>query len=175
MSLRHALLGLLVERTGSGYDLMKLFDTSLANVWPATQSQVYGELNRLDDTGLIEVVAEGGRGRKEYGITDEGRRELRRWLVEDGQRRLQRSEPLLQVFFLGTLPKEEAVTRMRRWAERSESQRDELLALRESVDWGEDMLSSGGALALEYGLRLHAMEREWAEWAADRIEEDRRS
>jgi DNA-binding PadR family transcriptional regulator len=36
MSLRHALLGLLANRTASGYDLMKLFGTSLANVWPAT-------------------------------------------------------------------------------------------------------------------------------------------
>ncbi len=42
MSLRHALLGLLSEGPASGYDLLKLFDNSLANVWPATQSQLYG-------------------------------------------------------------------------------------------------------------------------------------
>lgn len=33
MSLRHALLGLLSERPASGYDLLKLFETSLATAW----------------------------------------------------------------------------------------------------------------------------------------------
>ncbi|MGB0972936.1 MAG: PadR family transcriptional regulator, partial [Mycobacterium sp.] len=42
MSLRFATLGLLAQRPGSGYDLLKRFEKSMANVWPATQSQLYG-------------------------------------------------------------------------------------------------------------------------------------
>ncbi|NED54550.1 PadR family transcriptional regulator, partial [Micromonospora aurantiaca] len=77
MSLRHAVLGLLAELGGaSGYDLLKLFEVSLDNVWPATQSQLYGELGKLTDAGLIEVAAEGPRGRREYRITPSGRAEL---------------------------------------------------------------------------------------------------
>src|SRR5215470_10159800 len=133
MSLRHALLGLLVEHTGSGYDLMKLFDTSLAAVWPATQSQVYGELNHLDSLGLIEVVSEGARGRKEYGITEEGRSELHRWLVENEKEKPARNAALLQTFFLGILTKDEAVARLQRRAETAAAQRRGLLALKESV------------------------------------------
>ena len=83
MSLRHAVLGLLADRTASGYDLMKLFDVSLANVWPATQSQLYSELGKLAEAGLIDVSAEGPRGRKEYTITEKGRAELRRWRAGD--------------------------------------------------------------------------------------------
>ncbi|MFJ2651898.1 PadR family transcriptional regulator [Streptomyces sp. NPDC087420] len=169
MSLRHALLGLLVDRTASGYDLMKLFDTSLANVWPATQSQVYGELGKLDTTGLVEVVAEGPRGRKEYGLTPEGLAELRRWLVEEEGSRPQRSETLLQVFFLGVLPKNQAVARLLRQAGTAARQHAGLAALKESVDWEDGMLSVNGRLALEYGLRLRAMEEEWARWAADEV------
>ena len=45
----------------------------MANVWPATQSQLYGELNKLADAGLIEVSDIGPRGRKEYRITEAGR------------------------------------------------------------------------------------------------------
>ncbi|MBA3728896.1 MAG: PadR family transcriptional regulator, partial [Actinobacteria bacterium] len=44
MSLRHALLGLLAERPMSGYDLTKVFDSSLAYVWSAKHSQIYPEL-----------------------------------------------------------------------------------------------------------------------------------
>jgi hypothetical protein len=36
------------------------------------------------------------------------------------------------------------------------------------------MLSVNGKLALEYGLRLRAMEEQWARWAADQIRHGRR-
>ena len=39
-----------------------MFGRSLAFVWPASQSPLYGELNRLADDGLIEVSNEGQRG-----------------------------------------------------------------------------------------------------------------
>ena len=81
MSMQHAALGLLARAPASGYDLLKIFEASMANVWPATQSQLYGELNKLADAGLIEVSDIGPRGRKEYAITDAGRVELHRWLT----------------------------------------------------------------------------------------------
>lgn len=31
------------------------------------------------------------------------------------------------------------------------------------------MLSANGRLALEYGLRFHAMQHEWARWAAGQV------
>ena len=76
-----AALGLLAQQPGSGYDLLKTFEKSMANVWPATQSQLYGELNKLADSGLIEVADIGPRGRKEYRITRAGRAELQRWMM----------------------------------------------------------------------------------------------
>jgi hypothetical protein len=42
VSLRHATLGLLAQHPASGYDLLKKFQESMAHVWPATQSQLYG-------------------------------------------------------------------------------------------------------------------------------------
>ncbi|GAB3913751.1 hypothetical protein GCM10029964_123800 [Kibdelosporangium lantanae] len=100
MSLRHAVLGLLSTGPASGYDLLKRFEISLANVWPATQSQLYSELNRMADADLVKVAAEGPRGRKEYAITEAGHEELRHWLVEVEPDRLRRSDMLLRVFFL---------------------------------------------------------------------------
>ena len=81
VSLRYATLGLLAQHPGSGYDLLKRFEVSMANVWPATQSQLYGELNKLAADGLIEVTNVGPRGRKEYGITDSGRVDLLAWIT----------------------------------------------------------------------------------------------
>lgn len=169
MSLRHALLGLLVGRNASGYDLMKLFETSLANVWPATQSQVYGELAHLTELGLVQVGAEGSRGRKEYTLTGQGMTELRHWLTDTPPEKPQRNQALLQVFFLGVLPPEQAAAHLIRQAQVAAEQHEALLRVRDTVDWGEDMLSVNGKLALEYGLRLRAMEEQWARWAAQQI------
>ncbi|MGG7572607.1 PadR family transcriptional regulator [Streptomyces sirii] len=101
MSLRHAVLGLLAESPASGYDLMKLFNASLSNVWPATQSQVYGELTKLTTAGLVEVAAHGPRGRKEYAITEDGLAELRHWLTDVPPGGPTRDDSMLRVFFLG--------------------------------------------------------------------------
>jgi PadR family transcriptional regulator AphA len=170
MSLRHALLGLLVGRTASGYDLMKLFDTSLANVWPATQSQVYGELTRLADAGLLTVAAQGPRGRKDYALTDAGEQELRRWLTETRPEPNRRSDMLLRVFFLDLLSREQGLGFLVQQAEQAAAQHADLERLRESVDWSAaGMLTVNGRIALEYGLRLTAMQQEWARWAADQF------
>jgi PadR family transcriptional regulator, regulatory protein AphA len=172
MSLRHALLGLLANRTASGYDLMKLFDTSLANVWPATQSQVYGELTRLADAGVVEVTAQGPRGRKDYALTEAGLAELRRWLTETRPEQPRRSDTLLRVFFLGLLTPEQRREFLGQQAEQAAAHHAELQRLQESVDWSEPgTLTANGRLALEYGLRLTAMQEEWARWAAKQISE----
>jgi DNA-binding PadR family transcriptional regulator len=170
MSLRHAVLGLLVDEPGSGYDLMKRFNTSLANVWPATQSQVYGELARLADKGLISVAAEGPRGRKEYTLTDEGLAELRRWLTETEPKPPRGGDSLLRVFFLNVVTPEQALGFLGKQAERAASDHAHLRQLKDSVDWGQEgILTTNGRLALEYGLRLYAMQEEWAQWAIGEI------
>ncbi|AUY54344.1 PadR family transcriptional regulator [Streptomyces sp. CB01881] len=169
MSLRYALLGLLSDRPASGYDLLKSFDTSLADVWPATQSQIYTELSRLADAGLISVTAEGPRGRKEYTLTAEGLADLRHWLTETTPQRNTRSDILLRVFFLGVLTPEQARAYLTGLVELSDRGNEDLRALADSIDWGGDQLSVYGRIALEYGLRFNAMRREWAEWAAGQI------
>jgi DNA-binding PadR family transcriptional regulator len=170
MSLRHAVLGLLVNRTASGYDLMKLFDTSLANVWPATQSQVYGELTKLADTGLLEVASQGPRGRKDYALTDAGMAELSRWLTETPPEQPRRSDILLRVFFLDLLPPAQRLTFLHQQAEHAAAYHAELRQLQDSLDWTEEgRLTTNGRLALEYGLRFTTMREEWARWAAKEI------
>ena len=172
MSLSHALLGMLSVRQASGYDLMKAFDTSLANVWPATQSQVYGELNRLAETGLIRVAAEGPRGRKEYALTDAGLAELRTWMTDPRPEPPRRSEGLLRVFFLDVVSPEEGLEYLNHQAEGAAARHSQLEALRDAIDWTrEDTVSTNGRLVLEYGLRLTAMYEDWARWAAEQVQQ----
>ncbi|WP_275463825.1 PadR family transcriptional regulator [Streptomyces noursei] len=169
MSLRHAVLGLLSESPASGYDLMKLFNASLTSVWPATQSQVYGELNKLTTAGLVEVAAQGPRGRKEYTITHDGLTELRHWLTEVAPIGQQRHDALLRVFFLGILTPLEARTYLLTQAEAAARAHETYKQVDESTEWDDEMISVYGQIALEYGLRLSATMEEWARWAADEV------
>jgi DNA-binding PadR family transcriptional regulator len=172
--LRIAALGLLAQEPGSGYDLLKHFEKSMANVWPATQSQLYGELNKLADTGLIEVSDIGPRGRKEYRITEAGRAELRRWVANPEDDPPFRSPGLLRVFLLGEVPPEQAHEHMVAMAEYADAEVKRLEELRDSIDWTESVGLFYGRAALEYGLRMNSMEAEWAKWLVNAIGERRR-
>ncbi|WP_329462255.1 hypothetical protein [Streptomyces sp. NBC_01431] len=69
---------------------------------------------------------------------------------------------LLKVFF-GLLPREQVVQRLARQAEIAAKQRAALVDIEASIDWDDGApFSAGGRLALEYGLRLRAMEEGWA-------------
>lgn len=177
MSLRIAALGLLAEGPASGYDLLKHFEKSMANVWPATQSQLYSELNKLADGGLIEVSDIGPRGRKEYAITATGRAELQRWVTNPQDDPPFRSASLLRVFLLGTIPTDQARTHLEKMAAHSDAEIRRLTDLRESFTRGapdeardQDFF---GFAALDYGLRLNAMQALWARSVIDKLDCDR--
>jgi DNA-binding PadR family transcriptional regulator len=172
MSLRHSLLGLLSEEPGSGWDLMRKFELSLENIWPATQSQVYTELGKLAEAGLIAVTATGPRGRKEYAITDEGRAELRRWLLEPRRPRRQFDDLLLRVTFLNAVEPNQAREFLTKTRDAVLEREKELEKLKETVNWGDDALSVYGRMTLEYGLRYTRMHAEWADWAIARLPEE---
>lgn len=175
MSLRIAALGLLAREPGSGYDLLRHFEKSMANVWPATQSQLYGELNKLADAGLIEVSDIGPRGRKEYRITEAGREELRRWIADTQNDPPYRSAEQLRVFLLGEVPPEQAREHMVAMAELADTEVKRLEDLRDSIVWGDDDGLFFGRAALEHGLRMKKMEAEWARWVVNAIDGRARS
>jgi PadR family transcriptional regulator AphA len=169
MSLRHALLGLLVEGPASGYDLLKIFDSSLVFVWPATQSQLYGELNRLADDGLIEVTNQGPRGRKDYTITDQGRAELEHWILDVEPDRVRRNEAMLRVFFLGTVDRTRAKAYLEREAAVHENLEQLLGTIARDTDWEANDFTRFGHLVIESGLRYAHTQAQWAHWAATQI------
>jgi DNA-binding PadR family transcriptional regulator len=163
----------LAQHPGSGYDLLKRFENSMANVWPATQSQLYGELNKLADEGLIEVSDIGPRGRKEYRVTDDGRTDLLRWLADPGDDPPYRNAELLRVFLLGEMPAAQARAYMVSVAEHADADLVRYQALHDCVGWGPDDADFYSRAALEYGLRRTAMEADWARWLVKKI--DKRS
>jgi DNA-binding PadR family transcriptional regulator len=170
VSLRFAALGLLAQHPGSGYDLLKRFEVSMANVWSATQSQLYGELNKLADAGLIEVTDVGPRGRKEYRVTATGHAELVRWLTDPDDDPPMRRPDLVRVFLLGELDPDAARRYAVSFVEHAGSELKRLEHLRDSVPWRADDADFYARAALEFGLRDADMEEQWARWLVEAID-----
>ncbi|MDP3651230.1 MAG: PadR family transcriptional regulator [Rhodoferax sp.] len=85
MSLAHAVLTSLIEKSSSGYDLARRFDKSIGYFWHATHQQIYRELARMEAAGWIASTSapDAGKTRKrEYRVLDAGRAELARWASE---------------------------------------------------------------------------------------------
>src|SRR5436190_21593498 len=85
MSLPHLLLGLLSSNPMSGYDLNKVFNTTIQHFWTTDQSQIYRTLYKLEEEGKVRVetiIQEDSPNKKVYHITDAGADELSRWLVQ---------------------------------------------------------------------------------------------
>lgn len=86
MSLKFAILTSLTERAGSGIELARRFDRSIGYFWPATHQQIYRELGRLLDDGLIrEMPSEGPPRRGQprcFEVTASGSRALGEWIRE---------------------------------------------------------------------------------------------
>ncbi|RYE40572.1 MAG: PadR family transcriptional regulator [Hyphomicrobiales bacterium] len=83
MSLRYALLALLTAEPLTGYDAAKRFSGSVGHVWHAPDSQIYPELRRMEQAGLIDgkQVPWGPRStKKQYSITDLGIEAFREWM-----------------------------------------------------------------------------------------------
>jgi PadR family transcriptional regulator, regulatory protein AphA len=167
VSLRHAALGLLAQHPASGYDLLKKFQLSMANVWPATQSQLYGELGKLAASGLIKVTDFGPRGRKEYAITDAGRAELHRWMTSPRDDPAFRSAALLRVFLLGELTVAQAREYLEALRAHADREHARYQQIRVSYDWSDDDADFFSRAALENGLRFTRMESDWASWVID--------
>lgn len=138
MSLRHSILGLLAARPLTGYEIKKIFDDTLAHAWNAHDSQIYPELHRMEEKGLISVepVLDGRRQRRVNRITEAGRAELQRWLESSQGNRITRDDFLLRVFFFGLLTGQQQLA----WLE-SEQKR-----LEEELGYADEVVTRFGAL-----------------------------
>jgi DNA-binding PadR family transcriptional regulator len=167
MSLRYALLGLLAGSPMTGYELNRKFERSLLNVWPAGHSQIYPELARLSEAGLIRQAGSGARGKKIYEITPAGLDEVRAWLRTEADH-ASRNPAFLRVFFLWLMEPEEATTFLENEALVHEAK---LLEFREiaSERKRQDDEAWAFGLALEWGIRYEQGILEWNEWARRQI------
>jgi DNA-binding PadR family transcriptional regulator len=173
MSLRDAVLAALLEGESSGYDLAKGFDASVANFWMATPQQLYRELERLAEQGLIQarVVQQERRPNKRmYSLTESGREAIRRFTAKAPKPSVIRDELLVKVQASDAgdaRAVRESILERLQWAEakleRYERHRTRLLDGRTEQDYLANAERVGPYLTLLRGIAFEQENIRWAE------------
>ena len=98
--IRYAILGLLSWQPLSGYDLKKIISGSQVFYWSGNNNQIYKALIRLHEAGLVTRQVqqqESLPAKKIYSITQQGRAELRNWVLSTMELPELRSTFLIQL------------------------------------------------------------------------------
>ncbi len=115
---RFAVLGALSVGPRSGYDVKRDLESTVGFFWKESFGQIYPILRSLVKDGLATARDQphGGRSRKVYSITDEGRRQFVAWLEVSVEPAPIRNELLLKLFFCRQAGPEVAIAHLRQAA-----------------------------------------------------------
>jgi PadR family transcriptional regulator AphA len=97
----YVVLGMLTYGPATSYQLKQRVAGTIGNFWAFAHSQLYDEPARLVAAGLVsQAVEQGGRRKRTYSITDDGRKALADWLAEPTPEQTEvRDTGLLKLFF----------------------------------------------------------------------------
>jgi DNA-binding PadR family transcriptional regulator len=181
MSLRYAMLSALLDGEATGYELAKRFDSSISNFWHALPQQLYQELGRMEDDGLVagEAVVQTGRPNKRiFSITDDGRGALAAWLEEPYRLHGMKEEFLIKMYSSDLAAPDDVIRFLEAYIAPHEeklrvyeSMRDLMFHGRDEAQFIRTTHRIGPYLALKRGLIYERENIDWARWTIEAMRE----
>jgi len=158
----YVILGMVSKEPRSGYEIKAVVDGTTRFFWAASYGQIYPELKRLAEAGLVEGLdaPTGGRKRTVYAITADGEAELKAWLRQPPQTVEMREEGLLKLFFAGALPAEEAVQTLRAMRETRLGLVERLRSMEPAAEQKQDPFP---LMVLRGGIEFNEWFADWCE------------
>ena len=172
------ILGMLAARPRSGYEIKQLVDSSARFFWAASYGQIYPELKKLEEAGLIagDDSSQGARQRTTFRLTAEGQRAAREWIASPPEVLETRDEGLLKLFFAGSIEPKRAAEIARERAAASRAKAAQLRAIEAAIDEAGRLsegpaaqADAGSLTVLRYGIEASEWAAEWFERAADQL------
>ncbi|HEY1853287.1 MAG TPA: PadR family transcriptional regulator [Solirubrobacterales bacterium] len=172
MALRHAVLATLLDADASGYELAKRFDTSVANFWHAKPQQIYAELRRLEERGLVRGRTVRQRARPDkrtFRISKAGREELRGFVAAPTRPGLLKEDLAVKVYAASAVDPAALIEALERGAEQAAAKlgRYERQADALADPDGADL---GPSLTLARGIAYERENVAWCAFAAERLQ-----
>ena len=159
---RYAILGALLDRPASGYEIKSLMGRSTAYFWRESDSTIYPMLKLLAKEGkVVSEIAYVGKKKKElFSITKEGRAEFKAWIDSPTGSETPRNEFLLKLFFV--TDQGEMTRLFQERLEKAEKAYEEYKKIEERLEALEDFPCKVARLkALRYGISHLALEIQW--------------
>ena len=154
------ILGMLSLGSQTGYDVKTFVDKTTRHFWAASYGQIYPELRRLEDQGLVHGRPEptGGRARTVFELTDAGRAALQAWLGSDAEPLNElRDESMLKLFFSDSGDPQLRIDNIRAMRQLHERTLAQLRALEPHASQGPE----GPFLTLQLGIRKQECVIDW--------------
>jgi DNA-binding PadR family transcriptional regulator len=167
----YVILGMLELGRRTGYEIKSLVDVSTRFFWAASYGQIYPELARLEELGLVtgEADSSNGRRRKAYELTAAGKRALHDWLTSDEPLHIElRHEGALKFFFSDALDAEEQLDLVRRVRDTHARIAEQLRAIEPAEAEGKP---PAPLLTLEFGIAYQEFLADWCAQAEKRLRE----
>ncbi len=171
------ILGLLMVQDLTVYQLNQAFKSGIALIYSASYGSILSAIKKLllsKEITFIELV-ENGRNKKIYHITEAGRAHFVKWMHADIDGNKLETMALCKVFFLGLIESEsdkkkilENIISSIIQMEESLDQLSQYLTHLQLTD-EEKKLHGYQFKTLDYGIRSHAMAREWAQQLLDEL------
>ena len=184
MSLRHGLLGLLNYEPMTGYELNKEFNGSLGHFWQAKASQVYRELDAMEQNGWLSsqrVIQDEKPNKRVYSITEAGKAEFMDWLTNFDPFKPASGKGnafLIRIFFGGELRPESTLELLHnakeyifKSAEQLQAVATEVNAMVEEDEEAYAKNAKYWKLTLLFGEIMHKANIEWVEQSINILEE----
>lgn len=169
---RYAILGVLCIKPCTGYDIKKFCDKTISHFWNENFGHIYPVLKQLLEEKLIENADPAADDRRKlYSITEEGKQEFYRWLVEEPQLTPPRSELLLKLSFGNYMPRENVKAMLTEMGERNSRNLERYYEMETSYLSDEAARSDPAFPYWLASLRLGIMNAETAvRWCRETIE-----
>jgi DNA-binding PadR family transcriptional regulator len=167
-------LGLLLHRERSGYDLRRAAERSVGYLWTPARSQIYAILPGLVRAGLAtrrDVAQETRPDKQLYRITERGTKALRAWLASEPEPDTVRSGFMLRIFFADALPHEDVIALIEARRQTLQAHLDRLLEIEREAKAEIDPADFFPLLTLRSGLLRVRAALEWCEEAVRAVEE----
>jgi len=159
----YILLGFLMERNMTGYDMKQYMSISTSYFMDASFGSIYPALKRLAQKGFIEgrESAQGGKLKMTYFIKESGKTEFLKWLdspIEPSKTGV--SSALGKVFFYRYLSTERVQELVAQYIQEMKKYKTDLLDLKDELDNHMDEYERS---TLDFGLDFYDFAVQWYE------------
>ena len=166
--LEFAILGFLLDRDMTGYDIKQMMVTRTSNFIDASFGSIYPMLKRLEKGGLItfaEIVA-GNRLKKMYTITPQGREHFMEWLQTPCTFSPFNLEFLAKLFFYKHLKKNDAILNIELFRGTVQDAMEKLSEIERTTG---DRMDPFEYASLEFGRTYYEMVLNWHEKLIEKL------